>query len=307
MSFMIYGFNFHRCSLEIQQLEERHCQALEGCKQDESTKRQLNTTTPHLSVQQSVEVDSSQDRLFRSAPKVGCKTIPQYPTRPAKKSSLKNKAKTYDVVTTTSVEKEGVDKKSRLDPVKPRERQHAEESGGRASHQPCHRKPQQTGFTVPTVGTANAGGGMSGEKDSMMRSGSVGNNVSSLNSAMGGIQTSNDVRSKFQRIPTVNSDSTEFTRATPKGFCSPVIPAEASEFDFDWKKVGRRRLHYQKVSDIDNEQGTYTEKKNKMLLEWTKSHDATYPALVKVLRDIENNSTADQIEEWLEKKTDTLS
>ena len=133
-------------------------------------------------------------------------------------------------------------------------------------------------------------------------SGSVGNNVAGLNSAMGGIQTSNDVRSKFKRIPTVNSDSTEFTGATPNSSRSPVIPAEASEFDFDWRRVGRRLLSDQKVSDIDNEQGTDTEKKNKMLFEWTKSHDATYPTLVKVLRDIENNSTADQIEEWLENK-----
>ena len=40
-----------------------------------------------------------------------------------------------------------------------------------------------------------------------------------------------------------------------------------------------------------------------MLLEWkkTKSRDATYQALVKVLRDIENNATADRVEE-LERK-----
>ena len=35
-----------------------------------------------------------------------------------------------------------------------------------------------------------------------------------------------------------------------------------------------------------------------MLLLWkeTKSHDATYQALVKVLRAIENNATADRVE-----------
>ena len=43
-----------------------------------------------------------------------------------------------------------------------------------------------------------------------------------------------------------------------------------------------------------------------MLLQWkrTKARDATYGALVKVLRDLENNATADRVEE-LERTTST--
>ena len=279
--------NFSRNNLEKQQLEKRHCQA--GCIK-ESTKKQLNTATPHLSLQQSVKVDSSRETQV-SAPK---------------KSSLKKQAKTYDVVTTTSVEKEGVDKKSRLDPVNLVRDNMQKKVVAELATSLVNRKPQQTGFTVPTVGTADAGGGVGGGKDSMLRSGSVGN-VAGLNSAMGRIQTSNNVRSKFKRIPKVNSDSTEFTGATPKGSRSQVIPAEASEFDFDWRRVFRRLLSDHKVSDIDRERIIEAEKKEKMLLEWitAKSHDATYPALVKVLRELKNNNTADQIEEWLEKKKAT--
>ena len=43
-----------------------------------------------------------------------------------------------------------------------------------------------------------------------------------------------------------------------------------------------------------------------MLMQWkqTKARDATYGALVKVLRDLENNATADRVEE-LERKART--
>ena len=71
-------------------------------------------------------------------------------------------------------------------------------------------------------------------------------------------------------------------------------------YDFDWRRVGRRLMCDQKVRDIDHEGGSEGEKKEKMLLEWkrTKSRDATYQALVKGLRAIENNATADQVEEF---------
>ena len=70
-------------------------------------------------------------------------------------------------------------------------------------------------------------------------------------------------------------------------------------YDFDWKRVGRRLLGDQKVRDIDREGGSEAEKRENMLLEWKrkKSHDATYQELVKVLRNIENNATADRVEE----------
>ena len=77
------------------------------------------------------------------------------------------------------------------------------------------------------------------------------------------------------------------------------ITAEGSGCDFDWRRVGRRLLSDQKVTDIDHEGSSEGEKREKMLLEWkrTKSRDATYQALVKVLREIGNNATADYVEE----------
>eukprot|EP00731_Ephydatia_muelleri_P003008 Em0001g3008a len=71
-----------------------------------------------------------------------------------------------------------------------------------------------------------------------------------------------------------------------------------AEYDFDWVRVGRRLLSDPKVRNIDNEQGSEDDKRNTMLLEWkkTKTHDATYQALVNVLQAIENNATADRVE-----------
>ena len=63
-----------------------------------------------------------------------------------------------------------------------------------------------------------------------------------------------------------------------------------------------RLLGDQKVRDIDREGGSEGEKSENMLLQWrrTKARDATYRALVKVLRDLENNATADRVEvAWL--------
>ena len=87
--------------------------------------------------------------------------------------------------------------------------------------------------------------------------------------------------------------------------CSKKDIYKIAGYDFDWRRVGRRLLCDQKVQDIDHEGGSEGEKKEKMLLEWkrTKSRDATYQALVKGLRAIENNATADQVEELLERKS----
>ena len=85
--------------------------------------------------------------------------------------------------------------------------------------------------------------------------------------------------------------------------CSEEDIFTIAGYDFDWRHVGRRLLSDQKVRDIDNEGGSEREKRDNILLEWkrTKSRDATYQALVKVLREIENNNTVDRVEE-LEKK-----
>ena len=76
-----------------------------------------------------------------------------------------------------------------------------------------------------------------------------------------------------------------------------------SGYDFDWRRVGQRFMCDQKVRDIDCDGRSEGEKRKMMLLEWKRRNlrDATYQALVKELRAIENNATADQIEE-LERK-----
>ena len=88
--------------------------------------------------------------------------------------------------------------------------------------------------------------------------------------------------------------------------CSEEDIFTIAGYNFDWKRVGRRLLNDQKVRDIDNEGGSEEEKRETMLLDWksTKSRDATYQALVNVLRAIENNATADRVEE-LKKKSNS--
>ena len=80
--------------------------------------------------------------------------------------------------------------------------------------------------------------------------------------------------------------------------CSEEDIYTIAGYDFDWVRVGRRLLSDQKVRDIDRERSSEGDKRETMLLEWkrTKSRDATYLALVKVLRAIENNATADRVE-----------
>ena len=70
-------------------------------------------------------------------------------------------------------------------------------------------------------------------------------------------------------------------------------------YDLDWKLVGRRLISDQKVRDIDREGSSERDKREIMLLEWkkTKSHDATFEKLVKVLREMRDNATADRVEE----------
>ena len=80
--------------------------------------------------------------------------------------------------------------------------------------------------------------------------------------------------------------------------CSDEDIYTIAGYDFDWKCVGRRLLSDQKVTDIETEGSSERDKRDKLLLEWkkAKSRDATYQALVKVLRAIQNNATADRVE-----------
>ena len=82
--------------------------------------------------------------------------------------------------------------------------------------------------------------------------------------------------------------------------CSDEDIYTIAGYDFDWRRIGRRLLDDQKVKDIDRERVCdEAEKREQMLLKWksTKSHDATYQALAKVMRAINNNATADRIEQ----------
>ena len=90
--------------------------------------------------------------------------------------------------------------------------------------------------------------------------------------------------------------------------CSEEDIYRIAGYDLDWKCVGRRLIGDLNTTDIDNDRGSGSErdKRERMLLEWKRSKacDATYGALVKVLRDLKNNATADRVEE-LERKSRT--
>ena len=87
--------------------------------------------------------------------------------------------------------------------------------------------------------------------------------------------------------------------------CSEEDIYTIAGYDFDWVRVGRRLLSDQKVRDINCEGSSEGDKRDKMLLEWkkAKSSDATYQALVKVLRGIEHNAAADRVEELEKSKS----
>ena len=84
-----------------------------------------------------------------------------------------------------------------------------------------------------------------------------------------------------------------------------TITADGSGYDFEWRRVGRRLIGEQKVRDIDIEGVSEGDKREKMLLEWkrTRSRNATYHALVKVLREVVNNATADRVEKLEKSKS----
>jgi hypothetical protein len=90
--------------------------------------------------------------------------------------------------------------------------------------------------------------------------------------------------------------------------CSEPDIYTIAGYDLDWRRVGRRLLSEHKVRDIDKEGGSEDEKREKILLEWrrTKARDATYEALVKVLRTLLNNTTANRVEELNAKARLTL-
>eukprot|EP00731_Ephydatia_muelleri_P002898 Em0001g2898a len=91
--------------------------------------------------------------------------------------------------------------------------------------------------------------------------------------------------------------------------CSEEDIYTIAGYDFDWVRVGRRLLSDQKVRDIETEGSSEGDKRDTMLLEWkkAKSRDATYQALVKVLRAIQNNATADRVEALEKNKSQDIA
>ena len=89
--------------------------------------------------------------------------------------------------------------------------------------------------------------------------------------------------------------------------CSEEAIFTISGYDFDWRRVGRRLIGDQKTRDIDREGGSEGDKRENMLFEWKKikARDATYGALVEVLRSLKNNATADRVE-MLESKSKAI-
>ena len=87
--------------------------------------------------------------------------------------------------------------------------------------------------------------------------------------------------------------------------CSDEDIYTIARYGLNWITVGRRLIGDQKVTDIGRDCHSEEEKRDKMLLEWkkTKSHDATFQNLVKVLRELDNNATADRVEELMKKKS----
>ena len=86
--------------------------------------------------------------------------------------------------------------------------------------------------------------------------------------------------------------------------CSEEDICTIAEYDFDWRRVGRRLIGDQKTTNIDNERCNEENKRDRMLLKWkeSKARDATFGALVKVLRDLGNKATADRVKELERKK-----
>ena len=213
-----FDFNLCRFDQEKKQLLERRRQALDEYKKKKDAKRHLAGNS-RLSSQQYGGEGSSSSRLFNSLPG-GRGSNPQAhtPTRPAKKSSLekRNTVKTYAEATTSSAE----EKKPRADVVANSERDSMQRKVvAELATGLVNPKAQQKRTTPPLVNQASASA--VGAKERLLRSGSVGANVSLL----GGAQTSSSSSSsqgvgsmyKAHRMTAVDSEWTEFTGVTPKG------------------------------------------------------------------------------------------
>ena len=80
--------------------------------------------------------------------------------------------------------------------------------------------------------------------------------------------------------------------------CSKEYLLEAALWQFDWKIISRRLLKdEQDISDIDHEENTEQQKREKVLLKWKEQQgpDATYQKPFDVLTQVGNKDTADKV------------
>ena len=86
--------------------------------------------------------------------------------------------------------------------------------------------------------------------------------------------------------------------------CSKEHLLEASLLQFDWKIIGHRLLKdEQDITDIDREENTEQQKREKVLLKWKEQQgpDATYQKLCDVLTEVGNKATADKVHQMVTK------
>ena len=71
----------------------------------------------------------------------------------------------------------------------------------------------------------------------------------------------------------------------------------SAQFDFDWKRVGRRLIGDQCVRDIDREEHDEPNRRDRMLLTWLQQagSKATCSRLVRVLDETGNRLTAERV------------
>ena len=69
-------------------------------------------------------------------------------------------------------------------------------------------------------------------------------------------------------------------------------------FSFDWKTVGKRLIGSQTVEDIDREERSEQNKRDKMFEMWLKmkGSEATYRVLFCVLKDVQNTLVAEEVQ-----------
>ena len=80
--------------------------------------------------------------------------------------------------------------------------------------------------------------------------------------------------------------------------CSEEHLYKIATFNFDWKMVGKRLIGLQAIRDIDREEHSEQNKRDKMLEKWLEidGSKATYRVLIEVLKDVQNTQAAEDVQ-----------